>query len=198
MQSDKQTQQQQPQQLAVLDSRTVHINQNSSRTNSNIPQQTVQQRSSISLKQANNSNSGIHQTAREFTPHKKPSLVAASPSTVQQHSFGVEGSGLRQNAMEQSTAAKTNQSRPGVQQNTALGQMEMSVTQFSGKPIYQVQQYPRTVVKGPGPKQATILKQTASVEKLDNRNASPHKLPNLKPINSSMSQYGQQMQSVSK
>lgn len=65
------------------------------------------------------------------------------------------------------------------------------MTHFSGKPIYQVQPYPKTVVKGPGPKQTTILKQTSSLEKLDNRNISPHKLPNLKPINnSSMSQYG--------
>ena len=67
----------------------------------------------------------------------------------------------------------------------------MSVTQFSGKPIYQMHQYPKTVVKGPGPKQTTVLKQTASLEKIDNRGMSPHKLPNLKPINSSMSQYGQ-------
>ena len=64
------------------------------------------------------------------------------------------------------------------------------MTQFSGKPIYQVQQYPKTVVKGAGPKQTTVLKQTSSLEKLENRGVSPHKLPNLKPVNSSMSQYG--------
>lgn len=66
----------------------------------------------------------------------------------------------------------------------------MSVTHFTGKPVYTLQQYPSTQVKGPGPKQSAVLKQTSSLEKFNERHNSPQKLPNLKPVNSSMSQYG--------
>ena len=68
----------------------------------------------------------------------------------------------------------------------------MSMSNFSGKPSYTLQKYPQTQVKDPGPKQIAVLKQTCSLEKLD-RHPSPQKLPNLKPINSSMSQYGPQV-----
>jgi len=48
----------------------------------------------------------------------------------------------------------------------------MTVAQFSGKPSYMMQKYPQTQVKGPGPKQIAVMKQTNSLEKLD-RHASP-------------------------
>ena len=67
----------------------------------------------------------------------------------------------------------------------------MTVTQFTGKPVYKIGSYPLTQVKGPGPKQTAVLKHTSSLEKLDSRGTafSPQKLPNLKSINSSMGQY---------
>ena len=81
------------------------------------------------------------QTAREFTPNKKPSLASPTPATVQQHAFGVEGSGIRQ--MGESTATKTSLGQTnGAPHDGHLGAQGMSVTQFSGKPVYTVQKYP--------------------------------------------------------
>ena len=101
-------------------------------------------------------------------------------------SFGVEGNKMAQKKAPHTTLLTQN-SNTNIKEHS---QPPLTSQIGTGKPVYTILQYPQTQVKGPSSKQQAILKQTASLEKFD-RGSTPQKLPNLKPVHSSMSQYNQ-------